>query len=153
LISGQLSIRFDQNSLVPDDVTLLTNIMSANCATFQHNDQARPKITKFRVQIPDTNVNEVKITLCGTDLGCDTNLYVTLLIAAETEKWTGKWSNCPIVATSSYFGQDTCTYKCQCEGDCEEIQVMKRPRNVTESFWTLCPIHLNDLSQGNPCLI
>jgi hypothetical protein len=108
-----------------------------------------PKITKFRVQIPESDVNEVNITLRGTDLGCGKNLYVTPLRAAEAEKWTGKWSTCPVLDISVQGGQEVCKYNCQCEGGCEEIQVMKRPRSIQESSWTLCPICLVYQSKGN----
>jgi hypothetical protein len=117
-------------------------------AVFQNNDQARSKITKFRVQIPDEGIDEVNITLRGTNLGCGENLYVTPLNAAEAGKWTGRWSSCSVVESSVKDGLDICSYRCRCKGACEEIQVAKRPLTVTESSWTLYPICLTYQDRG-----
>jgi hypothetical protein len=127
---------------------------SDNCTAFLHNDQTKPKITKFRITIPPGSAtNLISITVRGTNLGCGENLYVTPLNAAEAEKWTGKWSSCPVVASSVQDGEDICTYRCRCTGDYEEIQVAKRPHTAQESSWTLCQISLTNHSAGNAQLI
>jgi hypothetical protein len=124
-------------------------VTSETRAVFQNNDQARSKITKFRIKIPHSGVSDVNITLRGTNLGCGENLYVTPLNAAEAEKWTGRWSSCrPVVYSTANDGQDVCSYSCLCKGDCDEIQVAKRPMTIHESSWTLYPICLTYQDRG-----
>jgi len=80
----------------------------------------------------------MNVTLIGTNLGCGHNLYVTPLSAAETEKWTGRWTTCPITEETKYEDKERCSYSCRCRGSCEEIQVFKRPNIIKDSSWNLC---------------
>ncbi len=45
-----------------------------------------PTHTQIRVHVPDAGVDELNVTLLGTNLGCGRDLYVSPLSADETEK-------------------------------------------------------------------
>ena len=130
-------MRFDQASLIPDKVRFLSHESPDTCASFINHGE-KPRRTKFRISGDDVQVNRVNVTLIGTNMGCGHNLYVTPLSAAETEKWTGRWSVCQLMETSIYETKEKCTYDCPCSGSCKEIQILKQPSVMRDSSWSLC---------------
>ncbi|KAK2150918.1 hypothetical protein LSH36_382g00017 [Paralvinella palmiformis] len=138
---GRLRIRFEDSGIIPDKEEFITNDWPNRCATFNNGDDTNiPRHTNFRIEVADYRINYVNITLIGTNLGCGHNLYVTPLSAAETEKWTGRWTTCPLTEETKYEDKERCSYGCRCRGSCEEIQVLKRPKIIKDSSWNLCYI-------------
>ena len=137
-----MSVRFDERGIVPDNHDFLTNISPESCTSFgipEGRNMAQQ--TKFRIYLDDDeDTVGVIVNVTGTNLGCGYNLYVSPLAQLETEKWTGRWSSCPILEISTVADKDICSYNCTCRGGCEEIQIMKWPRSIQESYWTLCEV-------------
>jgi hypothetical protein len=134
---------FDEKGIFPDNVTFLADGNPDTCHTFTVDDEVCvPKYSHLKVQIAVVVVDNVNVTLMGTNLGCGYNLYVTPLSLAETEKWTGQWSTCRLFETSIDGGTQNCFYQCKCSGNCKAIQILKWPRTVEESSWTLCHVCL-----------
>ena len=65
------------------------------CSSFEPDDWLSiPRHTQARVQIPYEVVDDVNVTLIGTNLDCGHNLCVSPLSTAETKKWTDRWTSC-----------------------------------------------------------
>jgi len=140
-ITGRLRIRFEDSGINPDNKEFITDDSPRTCATFNNGDDTNiPRNTNFRIEVADYIIDYVNVTLIGTNLGCGHNLYVTPLSAAETEKWTGRWTTCPLTEETKYEDKERCSYGCRCRGSCEEIQVLKRPKIIKDSSWNLCYI-------------
>ncbi|KAK2139661.1 hypothetical protein LSH36_1664g00000 [Paralvinella palmiformis] len=61
------------------------------CSTFVPDyGLSVPRYTQVRVQVPDEVVDDVNVTLIGTNLGCGNNRYVSPLSTVEIRKWTGR---------------------------------------------------------------
>ncbi|KAK2139355.1 hypothetical protein LSH36_1845g00013 [Paralvinella palmiformis] len=113
------------------------------CSSFEPDDWLSiPRHTQVRVQIPYEVVDDVNVTLIGTNLDCGHNLCVSPLSTAETKKWTDRWTTCHLLDVSVDHDKESCFYRCKCLGKCEEIQILKTPRTREESYWTLCHICL-----------
>ncbi|KAK2138487.1 hypothetical protein LSH36_2920g00016 [Paralvinella palmiformis] len=139
IFNGRLHIQFDGSGINPDKEEFITDDSPTTCATFNNGDDTNiPRYTQFRIEVDDHIIDYVNVTLIGTNLGCGHNLYVTPLSAAETEKWTGRWTTCPITEETKYEDKERCSYSCRCRGSCEEIQVFKRPNIIKDSSWNLC---------------
>ncbi|KAK2143080.1 hypothetical protein LSH36_879g00006 [Paralvinella palmiformis] len=135
------SVRIEQRGLIPDDESALVDRSVETCASFITSDDVSiPRHTQFRLKVSDNETKQINVTLTGSNLGCGHNLYVTPLLAPETDKWTGRWTTCPLMDTSMYESRERCLYDCQCPQGCQEIQVIKSPINHDDSFWLLCEI-------------
>ena len=111
------------------------------CANFNIGvDIHTPRDSTFRIEVADDIKDYANVTLIGNNLGCGHNLYVTPLSAAETEKWTGRWTTCSLKEESMYGDKEICSYNCLFTGSCEEMQVIKSPRIVEDSSWTVCHV-------------
>ena len=138
-----MDIRFNGNGIIPTDVTFLADDLLETCTRFTLDARLSiPTHTQIRVHVPDSGVDELNVTLLGTNLGCGRDLYVSPLSADETEKWTGRWKMCPLLNTSLEDGKESCFYRCPCSGRCEEIQIIKVPLTANESSWSLCHLCL-----------
>ncbi|KAK2142427.1 hypothetical protein LSH36_956g00000, partial [Paralvinella palmiformis] len=131
IADGHLHARFEENGITIDREEYLVDDSTQTCAAFTINNATLvPKPTNLRIQVPPDVVNNLTVTLIGTDLDCDHGFYVTPLSAAETDKWIGRWSRCSLSDTFSYEGKEGCVFQCQCSGSCEEIQILKMPRDI-----------------------
>ena len=141
-------VRIENVGLVTERREHLTDEFVDTCAAFniEHNGVAIPRYTQFRIEVAD-NINDyANVTLIGTKLGCGHNLFVSPLSVAETEKWNGRWTTCPLKEALMYENKEKCLYECQCRGSCEEIQVMKYPKIIEESSWTVCRICITSMA-------
>jgi hypothetical protein len=135
---GRLRIHFHDSGIKPDKEEFITDNSPRTCATFNNSDDTNsPRYTNFRIQVAHHKIDYANVTLIGTNLGCGHNLYVMPLSTAETEKWTGRWTTCPVTEETTYKGKERCSYSCQCRGSCEEIQVLKI---INDNSWNVCHI-------------
>ncbi|KAK2146178.1 hypothetical protein LSH36_626g01004 [Paralvinella palmiformis] len=145
-------LRYAEQSLIPDDESLLTDYVPDTCAIFNINADARvPIISHFRIQLPSVNGNPINVSLIGNNINCGRYFYVTSLSPAETETWTGRWSTCTLIEKSLSENDENCLYMCQCSGCCEEIQIIRQPTSVEDSYWSLCEISLKFTTVINQC--
>jgi len=140
-VTGNPSARFDQRGIVPVNKLFISDDDPDTCANFNIGvDIHTPRDSTFRIEVADDIKDYANVTLIGNNLGCGHNLYVTPLSAAETEKWTGRWTTCSLKEESMYGDKEICSYNCLFTGSCEEMQVMKSPRIVEDSSWTVCHV-------------
>ncbi|KAK2149258.1 hypothetical protein LSH36_458g01020, partial [Paralvinella palmiformis] len=141
--SEYLSVYFENTSLLPDNETLFLDEFIETCARFNLGDDAKvPLRTAFRIPVAADVVQMVNVSLIGVNMAFGRHLYITALSAAETEKWTGRWTTCRLRETSMYENKEKCLYECQISGSGAQIQVMKIPSSVDDSSWSLCNILL-----------
>ncbi|KAK2162817.1 hypothetical protein LSH36_91g06029 [Paralvinella palmiformis] len=151
---GYLHVRFEDLDS-PFAKYMIDNVPDT-CFTFKVSDNTEvPKPTQFRIK-PDEHIADyVNVTLVGTNLGCGHDLHVTPLSAAETGKWTGRWTTCSLRETSMYEDKELCSYDCHCPGICEEIQILKWPTTVSDGSWSVCHTCINRadaLQYHNGCM-
>ncbi|KAK2139347.1 hypothetical protein LSH36_1849g00001 [Paralvinella palmiformis] len=138
---SDLSLRFGDNKLLPQNVDYLTDDSPDTCAIFSFNKET-PHIrdTIFRVELTEDNTDMINVTLIGSNLQCGHNLYVVPITEPEKASWKGIWIACSFVETSIDEKGEKCLHQCHCSGRCEEIQIMKRPREGDDPSWNLCHI-------------
>ena len=143
-------MRFDERGIVPDNHDFLTNNSPESCTSFGLPEgRNMAQHSKIRIYLDDDeDTVGVVVNVTGTNLGCGYNLYVAPLSQVETEKWTGRWTSCPIMGTSADVEKERCIYNCTCRGGCEEIQIMKWPRSIEESYWMLCQVSFIFIAAG-----
>ncbi|KAK2146038.1 hypothetical protein LSH36_638g01004 [Paralvinella palmiformis] len=148
-----LSVRSDYLSIIPDEERYLTDESPQTCASFNISSEVNtPRYTQFRVQLDDDQfIEQVTVTLIGTNLGCGHGLYVSPLSATETSTWTGLWMTCQLENRSSYEDKQMCFYECPCLASCKEIQIMKYPKVIMDSPWTLCHMCITYPTVINQC--
>ena len=135
-------VRFEKSGLIPDEEEFLTDDSPDTCTSIVSDNEKIPRMTKFRIDVPDYIINNATVTLLGSNLGCGHNLYVSRLSAAETEKWTGRWTTCPLRDTTTYEGKEKCSYECKFRENCEQIQIIKQPKIAKDSSWSLCYVSI-----------
>ena len=135
-------MRFEKSGLMPDERDFLTDDSPKTCTDIVNDKDQILRQTDFRIGVADYIIDNATVTLLGTNLGCGHNLYVTPLSAAETEKWTGRWTTCPLRETSMYDGKEKCSYECKCREGCEEMQIIKRPKIAKDSTWNICYVSI-----------
>ncbi len=117
------------------------------CTGFTSNN-GRPAPMTFRVGVNDSPGVEINITLLVQNTSCSSPpLYVSPISDVAKQRWTGKWTTCPLLTSQSSGTTMTCMYNCQCDvnGGCEEIQVTHRPRTPQEISWSVCDIIITDI--------
>ncbi|KAK2144352.1 hypothetical protein LSH36_765g00005 [Paralvinella palmiformis] len=139
LSSGQLAVRFDPNHIFPENGKIYTD----RCTQFVGDQTVHTEqYSTFRLEVPETKVDLVTVTLLGENIACGYDLYVMPLTASQKLKWSGIWIVCPLLKTALIAGRNRCTFGCQCKGHCREIQVTRRPLSSEKNSWTLCYICL-----------
>lgn len=139
-------MRFDEIIIIPDNECYLTDNSIETCSMFNISiDAPVPIRTKFRIQLPSYVEGRVNVSLIGTNIRCDNSFFVTPLSEAETERWTGHWTTCPLRGTSIIGEKESCFYECRCSGGCEEIQIIRMPSSVVDSSWSLCDVSMTYL--------
>lgn len=137
-------MRFDEVSIASDEGSYLTDADPNTCTSFNLDDGATvPLRTKFRIRLPANIGHCMNVTLIGADMNCDGTIYVSPLSVRQGEKWTGRWSSCPLSERSVSDGTEQCLYLCSCSRSCEEIQIIRMPSSVQDSSWTLCEVSLD----------
>ncbi|KAK2147668.1 hypothetical protein LSH36_542g01001 [Paralvinella palmiformis] len=146
-----LVVHIENVGLVPERRELLTDEFVDTCAAFNNENcgVAIPRHTQFRIEVADDINDYASVTLIGTNLGCGHNLYVSPLSAEETEKWNGRWTTCLLKEALMYESNEKCLYECQCRERCEEIQVMKYPKIIEDSSWTVCRVCIADPNKSS----
>ncbi|KAK2159723.1 hypothetical protein LSH36_147g01007 [Paralvinella palmiformis] len=88
-----LSVRFAEQSLIPDPKSSLTDDSANTCAKFSIGENAQiPLSSHFRIQLPPDKGYPITVSLTGHNLKCGGSFYVTLISSAETKTWIGRWS-------------------------------------------------------------
>jgi len=149
-----LVVHIENVGLVPERRELLTDEFVDTCAAFNNENcgVAIPRHTQFRIEVADDINDYASVTLIGTNLGCGHNLYVSPLSAEETEKWNGRWTTCLLKEALMYESNEKCLYECQCRERCEEIQVMKYPKIIEDSSWTVCCVCITSIAGVYVCV-
>ena len=143
-ITGQLTIRFSPETIIPENGKL----SSLNCSIFRADDAiGRIQYSKFRVRVPEADIDLVNVTVLGENMTCGHDLYAMTLKSEQTATWKGIWLTCPLLEMSD-DRRRRCTFGCKCNGVCKEIQISRRPRSFAESTWTLCYVSLNYETKG-----
>ena len=129
--TGIQNLRFDPTSLMSGSIVDLIDENDMTCTYFD-GYQTDPKRLKFRIEVTENITTYARVVIKGVGLSCGSNLYVTPLSEAETEKWMGRWSTCSleengIMREMPYF--EKCIHLCKCRGRCKEIQILRRPHN------------------------
>ena len=145
-----MKIRYEENKLKPEKEEYLTDDIQETCALFRVNmESANTRDTTLRVEVPDSEAEIVNVSLIGRNLSCDYSLFVIPITEVEKAKWTGIWIVCDrLDSQKDQF--EKCLYRCECAGGCEEIQIMKRPRDEEEDpSWSLCQIQIGQPGEGD----
>ncbi|KAK2143006.1 hypothetical protein LSH36_887g01056 [Paralvinella palmiformis] len=113
-----LPVRFEENSIIPDDEMFLTDYSKDTCTLFKLDDDKAEvgKRTKFRISIPELVLDEVAVSMIGSNMGCDRDLYLMPLSPNETLKWGGCWPICPLIKSGRSGNEEKCRFECQCSG-------------------------------------
>lgn len=137
-------MRQGEGYITPNDTTFLTDNSAETCTIFQADEHSDiPQYTTFRVVVLDEKVEYLNFTLLGVNLTCSGNLFVMPLTVQQTINWSGIWATCHLIDSGVENLSERCIFSCRCLGGCREIQVIKRPRNVEESTWSLCHLSIS----------
>jgi len=122
----------------------LTDNSKDTCTLFKLDDDKAEvgKRTKFRISIPELVLDEVAVSMIGSNMGCDRDLYLMPLSPNETLKWGGCWPICPLIKSGRSGNEEKCRFECQCSGRCKEIQVIRKPYSIQDSSWSVCEMTL-----------
>jgi len=119
------------------------------CSAFVVDEKFQTfRYAQFRLEIPKEVTGNFNLSLLGSNLGCGNKLHVSLIPAADTSRWTGRWRECRLEATSINENGESCSFQCQSPADCKEIQLMRLPSDVQTDPWTLCHIAFDYILTG-----
>ncbi len=142
-----LEIMISPSGLRPAVIENMNDSNPTTCTGFTSNN-GRPAPMTFRVGVNDSPGVEINITLLVQNTSCSSPpLYVSPISDVAKQRWTGKWTTCPLLTSQSSGTTMTCMYNCQCDvnGGCEEIQVTHRPRTPQEISWSVCDISITGM--------
>jgi hypothetical protein len=137
--TGELSIRFASDSVIPTNESSITDDSVETCSDFQTRDNdTLLHNTHLRIVQGAGQVGDINVTITGGRLECRSNLYVTPLAIHQSHSWLGRWIRCTLLETSMDENRERCTYFCTSPGYWREIQVLK----VDEYSWEICHINI-----------
>ena len=87
------------------------------------------------------NEEEMTVTVIGRDMKCGQDLYVVGLTAADVNRSLNTWRTCKQLGQAiTEDNTEWSSYECHCSGGCKQVMLLRWPKQISESSWTLCDI-------------
>ncbi|KAK2141140.1 hypothetical protein LSH36_1154g00073 [Paralvinella palmiformis] len=138
---GYLPVRFQRQSLIPDEEDFLTDDSNDTRTIFSLGDDVQISVfSHFRIQLPPEKGHPTNVALIRTNMKCGGYPYASPLSGAETKTWTGRWSTCTLIQKTMSGDKENCL--------CDEIQIIRIPYSVEDSSWSLCDASLRFTSDN-----
>ena len=131
-----------------EDIDMLRDSSPQTCSRFVSDKYQHTQLFKESY----CNSDRMTVTVVGQDMGCGQDLYVVGLSAADVGKPLNRWKICKLTwNTTNADNMEWCSYDCDCSGGCEEVMLLRWPKPLSASTWTLCDIseHCNGTAESS----
>ena len=132
-----LLVLVDKRGLQIDDTKHISDNSTDTCATFLASKLQHTQVFKESY----CNADRMAVTVVGRNMKCDEDLYVVGLTVTDVNKPLNRWKTCKhIWQATNDDNTEWCSYECDCSRGCEQVMLLRWPKTLSDSSWTLCDI-------------